>query len=254
VGDSDYIEPQGDETPASAPQEAETPDVPTDAALDASAVEEQSPEKEGFFSTALGKVVLIGCAIGALLTIVGIVGVLVFTFFLADTAEEAVEDIQQQIEEQASETATGTAGDASDESTSGAGEAFAHEAVEVADVHVWRDIFQPLLTPVSEDDTTTPTTTNGGTTTTTGGSTYDTDTLYLLDIKSGSSETAAQFYYNGIDYNTTTEFTGDDHIVVLEGDRLENTPWRLLSIGITSVQLQYGDSTVTLSVGQGIRK
>lgn len=218
------------------------------------------PAKKGFFSTTAGKVVLIGAAVSALLVIAGVVFFLVTTFIFVDQAAEEIqsglEGAAQQAQEQPAEGAQGgTAAPAGEEGVA-PGEEYSHKDVDLTDVHVWRDIFQPLLTPMPPEDETGGTSGAGGSTgtTQTAGSQYAADTLYLLDILTGSTETAAQFYYNGIDYNTTTEFATRDYIVVMEGERLADTPWRLLSIGVTSVTLQYGDSTVTLSVGQGIRK
>jgi cell division protein FtsL len=227
-------------------QMQQTPDAPLpDDAVSVGDV----PEKKGFLSTTTGRIVLIGGAVAALLVVAGVAFFLVSTFLFVD---EAVDEIGQQIQQQAEQTqqgqdTTATAG----EGDVIAGEEYSHADVEYTQVHVWRDVFQPLLTPVSEDASGTAGdggTSGGGTTT------YNEDTLYLLDIFSGSSESAAQFYYNGIDYNTTTEFASEDHIVVREGERLDDTPWRLLNIDVTSVTVQYGDSTYVLSIGQGISK
>lgn len=242
------------------PESQAAPEEPVDFGADADIVLEPAAEdaigaKPGFFKTTLGRVLLIGCAISTLLGVMAVVGFLVITFFFVDAVDEATQDLQNQVNQAGqSQTTTGTVGqDTSEDPQPGSGDEYAHSDVRLTGVHVWRDIFQPLLTPISEEETDTGTT-DPDTTPTDGSGQYQADTLYLLDILTGTSETAAQFYYNGIDHNTTTEFASTDHVVVKEGERLENTPWRLLSIGVTTVTLQYGDSTVTLSVGQGIKK
>ena len=223
--------------------------------------------KKGLMSKPGGKALLIGGAIVLLLIVAAAAAFIVFSFAAVDVVEEGLQELTDQVEETVSETVTGTVDpEAADEAeepetAAGTGAPYSHEAVELTDVHVWRDIFQPLWTPVTEATITAGGDGDGdgdggggGGGGDAGPTSFQADTLYLTDIFVIDSASYAEFYLDGITYSTAPTVTETGFIIVGEGDRLEDTPWRLLSIGVTSVTLQYGDSTVVLSLGQGVQK
>jgi type IV pilus biogenesis protein PilP len=70
----------------------------------------------------------------------------------------------------------------------------------------------------------------------------DKDTLYLVSIQTVDSQKTATFVWNGSLYTLN------------EGDAIADTPWKVVSIGDTSVVMLYGDTQVTLTTGQGLSK
>lgn len=68
------------------------------------------------------------------------------------------------------------------------------------------------------------------------------DTLYLVSIDEVNGERMASFIWNGATYQLG------------EGDTLTGTPWKVLDIRSDSVVMLYGDTEVTLTVGQGLSK
>ncbi len=68
------------------------------------------------------------------------------------------------------------------------------------------------------------------------------NTLFLQSIISEDGEPVAVFVWNGETYS------------VGEGERVGDSPWKVLQINSDSVLMLYGDSQVTLSVGQGVSK
>ena len=46
---------------------------------------------------------------------------------------------------------------------------------------------------------------------------------------------------------------GSTTYTVAEGEQLGSTPWKVVTIGTTSVTMLFGDSQIVLTVGQGIQ-
>jgi type IV pilus biogenesis protein PilP len=105
-------------------------------------------------------------------------------------------------------------------------------------VFTFRDVFAPLIQPAPEAATVAPPVT--GSTTTTGTAAANDGTLTLQDVISVDGEPAAVLLLDGQTYT------------VGAGESIPGTPWKVMSISGQTVQLQYGDVPVTLSVGQGI--
>lgn len=214
--------------------------IAPETAVDGSAAPQDAggEKKPGFLSTTAGKVVAIGAALALLLVVVAIAGFVVLTFVVGGAVDELADQITTPGTPPASDTGTATAG-------SGEGTASADAEPKeygVKDLHVFRDIFQPLLTPVvatsTPDGSSTPTDTG----TTTPPATYEANTLYLLSISSVSGSRVGSFVWN------------DTLYLASEGSRLGDSPWRVLSLSDTSAVMQYGDNQVSLSVGQAIAK
>lgn len=199
---------------------------------------EGAPESKGsFLSTPRGKIIVIAAAIIGFLVVAGIVAALVFTFVIKD-AEDSADGLASGGQSQVSTSTTDPADDP---------EIIVEPAlVPLSDLFTFRDIFDPLLTPVSTgtDGTGTGGTGIGGTggTGTPGSTTFTgaPDTLYLLDIVVEDGVSKGVFSLNGAEHR------------LAQGETISATPWQVLSIGSSSVVMLYGDSQVTLSVGQGV--
>jgi len=112
-------------------------------------------------------------------------------------------------------------------------------AVPLDDVFTFRDIFVPTI---KEPSTSTPTTNGDGSSTDT--STPDTtgNTIFIQSTSVEDGVEVATVLYNGQSYT------------VSEGERVGSSPWQVLSIDGETVVMLFGDSQVTLTVGQGITK
>lgn len=196
--------------------------------------------KTGFLSTTAGKVVVIAAAVFAFLVVAGIVTFVVVTFVFVD----AVGDTAGQI---ANDVATAPSGsDSSEDATSAV--AIEPTAVPLSSIFTFRDVFHPLIDPTPAEDTSGGTGTTGttgstdGTDGTTDGTTFtgEPDTLYLQDIVVDSGVSRAVLFLNGEMYS------------LAEGEAISGTPWLVLNINSGSVTMLYGDSQVTLVVGQGV--
>lgn len=179
--------------------------------------------KQGFMSTTLGKVVVIGGAAVVLLTILGVVAFFLVTSLFLGGDEDAVTDLTQGIESQI------TSGTASLDSAQVATEP---GDVPLSSIFTFRDVFDPLIKAPAEE------------TSTVGALDPDfvpePDTLYLLDIVVENGVSLAVLLYN------------DALVSAPEGGIVAGTPWMVLTINSGSVTMLYGDSQVTLVVGQGV--
>jgi type IV pilus biogenesis protein PilP len=107
----------------------------------------------------------------------------------------------------------------------------------------FRNVFAPTLKeqfplPVSTPDSST----SGSSTSGTGTVDVPADTLYLQSIQTVNGHTTASFIWNGKTY------------VLKKGESIPDSPWKVLSIGSSSVVMLFGDTEVTLSTGQGLTK
>lgn len=198
-----------------------------------------------FFGTGTGKLVL-----GALGVVVmlGILAAVVFGILLRPPKIEPIVTPTQS---------TATPGTASAEP------AVPKSTKPLSTTFVFRDIFKPTLKQVSVAGGSTGGTgtgTDGGTGTTDGTGTSNgdgdgngddgngdqtnvpEDTLVLIGVTTEDGEPVAQLYWNGTTY------------ALGEGDQLGDTPWQVLEINGNTVVMLFGDSRVTLSVGQGVSK
>lgn len=115
--------------------------------------------------------------------------------------------------------------------------------VPLQDTFTFRNIFRPTISPPGTETADAGDGASGDTSGTGSGTvSYPDNTLVLLSIKTVDGEPVGTFYWNG------TEYTAG------EGDRLGDTPWRVIEISGNSAVMQYGDTRVTLSVGQGLSK
>lgn len=110
------------------------------------------------------------------------------------------------------------------------------KVVESFEVYEYKDPFKSLVTVAA-------TGTAGGTTTATGGGgVTGPTTLALEEVYSSGGVQYAQIKYAGTVYR------------VKEGQQIDDSPYKVLSIGSSSVTLLYGDDRLTLRVGEEIVK
>lgn len=191
--------------------------------------EAPAPAKSGggfkaFLGTTLGKIVVIGCALSALGAVITVIAIVVLGFLGANAVKQGVE---QAIKEGGSGV---VAGGASATATPAAVEGTrVPAAVANSEVFTFRDIFEPLAVdtvPGGSEDTS---------------STFDgeQDTLYLLDVVTEDGVRHAVLWWNGVAYTLAAT------------EAIAGTPWQVIEVGADSAMMLYGDSTVTLRVGQG---
>lgn len=96
----------------------------------------------------------------------------------------------------------------------------------------FRNVFAPTVTPPSAESETESESTSGT-------MNAPENTLVLKSIHTESGERVATFEWNGAEYECH------------EGDQVDDSPWEVVTINSDSVVMLYGDSRVTLAVGQG---
>jgi hypothetical protein len=195
-----------------------TPDAPSAPPVNVAVEPEKSP---GFFSTTAGKLVIGGIAIVVVLIAIAVIGTF---FFLGQSSKSGSGAVVVK-----TETTTGATG--STETSVAARPVPAPE-----DIFTFRNVFEPTV------KVTVTSTSSGGSD---GGSVDVPDnTLYLASVSTVDGEPVAELVWNGQTYTLS------------EGESIPNSPWKVLSIDTTNgtVVMLYGDSRVTLTVGQGISK
>jgi hypothetical protein len=203
---------------------------PFDAVDESGAPLPPEEEKKGLFSSPIAKILGIVAAILVVLVICGVIAMLVFTFFIAEEAQDVMDDAASQ-----AATETAPAGGSSEATGVVPVEP---EPVSYSRIFTFRDIFDPYYSAPIICDTTG---TVEGTSTTEGKLTADVSsgTLYLEAIVIENGEPTAVLLWEGTEYRLT------------EGQGIPGTPWLVLTINETSVVMLYGDQQVVLSIGQG---
>lgn len=203
-------------------------DVPGEGPIEVPA--DPAPAKGGgikaFFGTTIGKILLIGGALAVLGAVIAVAAVAVVGF-LGDS-DIVQEGINRAVQGGAP---TGVTGAAAGTRTVPVTKEATKVPVVVAnsEVFTFRDIFDPLAvdTVVSPSETSTSTFAGGE------------DTLYLLDVVTEDGVRHAVLWWNKVTYTLAA------------GEVIEGTPWQVISVDADSARMLYGDSTVTLRVGQG---
>lgn len=190
-------------------------DAPVSPAPDAG--EKRGPS--AFLSSTLGRIVL---GVIGFTVIAGLVAAIAFFFFLS-RVEQGVEVVVPEAPRQSSS------------STDTAAEPVQRRAQRLEDAFVFRNIFRPTVKPAIPP-TRTPEATG------TAGVEVPANTLFLQSVSVIDGQERATLVWNGQTYT------------VGEGDVLGDTPWQVVSIEGNTVVMLYGDSRVTLVVGQGVGK
>jgi hypothetical protein len=187
------------------------------------------PERSSLLSSTRGKVIL-GVVGGiVVLVLLGVLSVFVVGFFVQSSGPS----------NGAVPAATSGAGRGSATTSSTAG----GDSQPITDppekplesTFTFRNIFAPTMKmPTAIPSTTTVTSVKP--------SDVPTDTLYLESIQTENGEKRATFIWNGSEYTLGN------------GEALAGTPWKVITVGEAEVEMLYGDTEVTLSVGQGLAK
>ena len=178
----------------------------------------------GFLATTTGKIVV---GVVALLVLLAIAGAIVV--MLASGGVDALLN-------SGSATAGSSTVTASTVTTAPVGTAPVVEPSEkpLTSSFTFRNVFAPSIkAPVASTEETSSTT---------SGSTNSPDTLYLIDIVSTDGVMQGVFVWNGVTYTEG------------EGGTIDSSPWKVLEVNSDSVVMLYGDTQVTLTVGQGVSK
>lgn len=168
---------------------------------------------KGFFGTTLGKIVVIGGAIGALAAVLGVVAFILLTTYVTTTLDSAT-------------TTPGAVGGVAATATPAA-EATAAPAVadiQNRDVFTPRNPFVPVFAPLSSfKNPNAPSTTAA-----------QSNTPYLEDIIVDGGVRKAVVWLSGTKYT------------VAQGETLPGSYWYVDSIGTTTVTMREGETWLTL--------
>lgn len=203
------------------------------------------------------RVVLVVAAVLALVVVLGIVVALVMTVFSASPPATTAGATQERVGlggapgiAKPSAPTTGTGAGGSKPTTVAAAPPPSPEIPPSFEVFVEnKDPFKALVIKPAPGEATS---TSGGASssaTSTGGSTTTSETikpgmnvLYLENIKTSGGHAVAVVWWNNSRYE------------VAEGDRVDTSPWEVVSIGSSSATFLYGDDRVTLRVGEQLGK
>ncbi|MHB1341639.1 MAG: hypothetical protein ACYC77_07795 [Coriobacteriia bacterium] len=206
-----------------------TDEITTSAPVEGAAVPAASPAKPAFFSTAMGKVVMVLGALSVLAIIAAVV-IFVAMFVLFPTSPE----VEVRVPEGQQQPAGGTDASGTPAATQPAAR------VTNDEVFTFRDIFKPLLVAADEDEA--APSPSQDSTSTDDATEYAADTLYLLSVSTEGDTPEARMVWDQESYTLS------------EGDSIPDSPWKVLEIRDDSVVMLFGDQQVILTVGQGIQK
>lgn len=173
-----------------------------------------------FLSTSTGRVVMAGVVLFIILVAVGAIAF----FFLLNGAKPP------QV------TPTTSGGGVKSSTTTPVVAPTSPPETRLDETFTFRNIFAPSVSPpVAPSSTTTDTSGTGGS------GVGAKDTLFLESITRDSGERVAKFSWNGTAYD------------VREGEQVDGSPWQVITLGSDSALMLFGDSKITLSVGQGFQ-
>lgn len=198
-----------------------------------------APAKKGlgaYTATTSGRIVI---GVLALVVLLLVLGGVVYTFVLNQPEQDS--GLIVPIPE--------TTGTASADTT-----IVVRPARSLAQTFAFRNIFEPSQTPPKTGSAVPTGGTTGSTGGTTGGATttgtttdgtaqeVPANTLFLTAVGTVDGQPVATFRWN------------DTVFIVSAGQDLQGTPWRLVSVEGNTTVLLYGDTRVSLTLGQGITK
>lgn len=192
-------------------------------------VTEPEPKPAGglraFARTTVGRIVIAVVGLSLVGAILAVVAVVLLSFLGERDAQDAAPQAPVEIPAGAPEgSADGTRPVKAKEAT------MVPPPVPNSEVYAFRDVFSPLLTryepPTTEADTATPVFVQG--------------TLYLIDIVTEDGIRKAVLLWNDVRYTLPA------------GGTIPKSPWLVVEVGDGSVVMLYGDTPITLYVGQGM--
>lgn len=110
------------------------------------------------------------------------------------------------------------------------------------DSFTFRNVFAPTVKPPIAASVIEAATSSGDSSSSDSSSTIPADTLVLKSIVTDDGKKVASLYWNGTVYKCH------------EGDTVDSSPWQVVTLYSDSALMLYGDSRVTLTVGQGFSK
>jgi hypothetical protein len=250
---------------AATPQEETAPPSPeTGSAVPAKAAAANGAGIKGFFAKPSNRAVAIVLAVVALLTVLGVAAAIVMGSVGSGNPQATAGSLQNlkgrvgiggwTPESTKTAETTGTAKPAkpvtTPTSTSTAPKQVSLVVPPTFEVFTANnDPFKPAFVPTSAATSGGGTTTNGGSENPTSQATEASSTikpginvLYLAEITSTGGANHAIVYWNNVRYDVT------------EGKRIDESPWKLISLGSSSGTFLYGDVRVTLRVGEQLGK
>jgi cytoskeletal protein RodZ len=174
-----------------------------------------------FLSSSTGKLIVGGIILFAVLVAVG---ALAFFFLLSPSQETTIPPAPTGGSAPATETAVPTS----------------PPEQMLDETFTFRNVFAPTVTPPKAPKE--ASSSSGSSSAASETANVPADTLVLTSISTENGEPRATFIWNGTEY------------VVGEGDQVGDSPWEVVTINSDSVVMLYGDSQVTLTVGQGYGK
>jgi type IV pilus biogenesis protein PilP len=197
-------------------------------------------EPPGFLASGTAKIVMAGLAF---VLVLGVVGAIVYFFVLTPSSPSG-----SGSNAGAAATVTGSLSSVASGSADPLAAAPIVDPMEkpLESTFTFRNIFAPTLQeqfPVVV--TSTPAKTSSSSSSSSSTSTtvkVPANTLFLESIQTVNGRTTATFIWNNQTY------------VLAKGDGIPSTPWKVLSIGNSSVVMEFGDTEVTLTTGQGLTK
>ncbi len=190
-----------------------------------------------FIKTPLGKVALVAVV---LLVIIFLAAFLVGIFLLFNNLRgEPKESVKTPVKVEKSTESSTTVGKSTKEAEAGRSEE--GEESETFELYEYKDPFEPLIKGAT---TTTPTTQTPEEETPTSPEEPPTGPQ-ILEVQDIYTESGVK--YSSVKYGTTV-------YKVKEGDRVNESPYEVLTIGTDSVTFLYGDRRVEVKVGESILK
>ncbi len=181
--------------------------------------------KLGFLNTKTGKFVVGGVALALVL---GAIGAAVAFFVIGGALDGAVDEMAiAPVSSTVPGSSPSTQTPVNPEQTS------------LASSFTFRNVFAPTVKKTFETTAAVP---GSSTDATDSAVNVPADTLYLQSIVTEDGEQRAVFSWN------------DQTYTVAEGQQVGTTPWKVIQINSDTVLMLFGDSQVTLSVGQGVSK
>ena len=204
------------------------------------APEPPAEKQPGFFSTRNGKIVI--GAIGLFLVLL-IAGGAVAFFLINGLLNQAASPTA--VTTTKSTTVSGAATGTANASATASAPIVNPPEKPLSSTFTFRNVFAPSVSPVypaSASSSSTSTSSSSSSSTSTTSIPTEKNTLFLMSISTVNGEKQATFAWNGVLYT------------VGEGDQVDDSPWKVVSIGTNSVVMLFGDTQVTLTVGQGQSK
>ncbi len=180
---------------------------------------------DGLFATTAGRALLIVGGVVVLLAIVGVAVYFVLGSNLFGVPSQSTPPV----------ATTGTAVAVASTANSVVATSTSATEAPVPDIEN-RDVFSPRdpFVPVA------PATIGSSSSSSESGS--ESSALTLTDIDTSNGVREAVFTYKGTTYT------------VKNGDTIGSSPWKVITVGSTTVVMEYGDVEVTFSLGEGITK